>query len=246
MMTRTNRRVMTIAALAAIVLLQSVHLATSARAISSPAADLDLRAECATLDAFLADLVRFDKRGVELGKQASLTQPELVAYEKSANDLKSRVSSVQNALRQTITKLKAAGLYDNIDQTVLSRITNSRFQAIARRDGFKKTLEEVASGVAGAANEISVPDSLRSKVRAQLHDPNFEPGNTALAARAVRVAYSVAPLMFTATFKCKVALVRFGISGATHDGEPTEKSANRVSCFCDGDSQACNALFSAQ
>ena len=246
-MTRTNRRVMTIAALAAITLLQSVHLATNARAISSPVADVDLKAESATLDAFLADLVKFDKKGVELGKKSSLTQSELVAYEQAANDLRLRVSSsVQNAFRQTITKLKAAGRYDNIDQTVLSRISNSRFQAIARRDGFKKTLEEVASGVAGAANDISVPDSLRSKVRAQVREPNFEPRNIALANRAVRVAYSVAPPMFTANFKCKVALVRFGISGATHDGEPTEKAANRVSCFCDGDSQACNALFSAQ
>jgi len=207
---------------------------------------VDLRAESATLDSFLADLVRFDKKGVELGKKSSLTQSELVEYEQSANDLKRRVSSVQDAFRQTITKLKAAGLYDNIDQTLLSRISNSKFQAIARRDGFKKTLDEVAAGVAGAANEINVPDSLRAKVRAQVNGPNFDSGNSTLAARQVRVAYSVAPVMFTATFKCKVALVRFGFSGATNNGEPTEKAANRVSCFCDGDSQACSALFSAQ
>jgi len=235
-----------IAVLAATALLQSAILTTSARAIAGPVADVDLKAESSTLDAFLTDLVKFDKKGVELAKKSALTQSELAAYEQSSSDLKRRLSSVQNAFQQTITKLKAARLYDNIDQTVLAGISSSRFQTIARRDGFKKTLEEVASGVAGAANEISVPDSLRAKVRAQVHEPSFEPGNTSLAARAVRAGYSVGPSMFTANFKCKVAWVRLGFNAAIHGGTNDKKSEDRIGCFCNGDSQACNDLLSAQ
>jgi hypothetical protein len=235
-----------IAVLAAIALLLSANLTTSARAIAGPVADVDLKAESSTLDAFLTDLVKFDKKGVELARKSTLTQSEFVTYEQSASDLRRRVSSVQDAFRQTIAKLKAAGLYDNIDQTVLAGNGSSKFQAIARRDGFKKTLEEVASGVAGAANEISVSDSLRGKVRAQVHEPSFEPGNTSLAARAIRVGYSVGPPMFTANFKCKVAWVRLGFNAAIHGGTNDKKSEDRIGCFCNGDSQACNDLFSAQ
>ncbi|HWP43207.1 MAG TPA: hypothetical protein VNO14_08240 [Blastocatellia bacterium] len=243
---QNRRRAAIILGLAATMLLHSFYLATGARIASGAIAEVNLSAESQTLDAFLTDLAKAEKRGADLGRKASLTRAELLAYEQSVSDLKRRATLVQNAFRQVVLKLKAAGLWDNADQTVLARVSDSRFQSIARRDGFKKSLEEAASSLSNDAGEISRPlDILRSRVKAGLEEPDFDPDNPALKSRAVRVSYGSAPAMLKAGFKCRVAWLRLGISGF-RQGEPTQKATDRVGCFCDGDSQACSDLFAAQ
>ena len=236
-----------ILSLAAVVLVQSMHLSTSARVISSPSAspsgaftEVDLSSESRTLDSFVTDLAKFDRKGVELGKKASLTRAEFAAHEQSANDLKLRVTGIQNALRDAIRKLKAAGQWDNLDQTVLANISDSRFQAFVRSEGFKKTVEETASGLSNDANQISAPlDVLRNKVQGLV----LQPITPSLASRAVRAAYTPPPAMLTFNLRCRLAGVRLGFTGLFHGSTSSRNLINgaifNFNCQCFGTD--CNA-----
>jgi hypothetical protein len=243
----SNYRKLTV--ISAVVTMMLAQIVTTSVATTSPVpspayADADISAESRTLDAFVIDLGTFDKKGAELAKKASLTRAELDSHERTANDLKRRVSGIQSALVEAIRKLKAAGQWENIDQIVLAKISDSRFQDLVRREGFKKTLEEAASGLSNHANEIvGSLDVLRNKVKAQAQDPIFEPANSTVASRVIRVAYTTAPAMFAFNIKCRLAYLRVGFSGAVKsNGQPTDRSVNAMQCYCEGSQPACDAL----
>jgi hypothetical protein len=200
--------------------------------VANPAIDADLNAESRILDTFAGDLGKFDRKGVELAKRSSLTGPDLAEYDRQGDDLKRRLSEVQKTLRQIIIKLKAAGQWDNLDQTLLAKISDSGFQDFVRREGFKRTLEEAASGLSNNPNEILKPvDALRNRVQGRAQDSIFERGDM----RVVRVSYTTAPAMFAATLRCRFARIRQGITGATSSsGHPSQKAHDLVDCFCDG------------
>ena len=246
---RCNYRKLTI--LWAIVIMMLAQVVTTSVATTSPApapafADADISAESRTLSAFVTDLGKFDKKSAELSKRPSIAHVEYELHERTANDLKRRLPGVQNALREAIRKLKAAGQWDNLDQIVLAKISNASFQATVRSEGFKKTLEELASGLSNNANEISSPiDALRNKVKAEVHDPIFERGNTALVSRVARVAYTPAPAVSASSVRCRLAYLRLGFSGAVGAGgtvgDPSKPAQNAYDCYCNGDQGACQA-----
>jgi hypothetical protein len=229
--------------IAAILFLTGLQLATSARTVAGGVAEVDLSAESRSLDSFVNDLGKFDKKNSELSKKATLTRLEFDTHQRDAESLKGRLAGVQNALREAIRKLKAAGQWDNLDQFVLAKISDPRFQELVRRDGFKKTLEEAASQLSNDASEISKPlDLLRNKIRAQAPETVFEPRHSELSSRAVGVAYHPASIMFTTTVRCRISYLRAGITGA-FGGRPSDNSINAVNCFCYGDGDSCTALF---
>jgi hypothetical protein len=239
-----QHKAMVILSLAAFVFLQSLHLTTSARPLPGTVADANLSAESRALDSFLADLAKLDKKSLELSKKASLTRTEFDAHQRTADDLKRRLSAVQNALRDAITKLKAAGQWEQLDQIVLAKISNSKFQEFVRRDGFKRTLEAAASTLSNDANEIDSPLSiLRNKVQARVQDSIDGPtGRVGLALRAVPVAYTPPPALFKSKARCSLAYLRAGISGAFNPTRgPSERANLGVLCFCDGN--FCDEFF---
>jgi|GEM_PF-1420473 len=236
-----------ICAVIAMLLAQSAKtsVANSSSPLTGAFTDVDLNSEGRVLDTFVNDLANLDKKSAELGKKASLTRAEFDSHQKTADDLKRRLSSIQNTLGQIITKLKAAGQWDSLDQIVLAKISDSKFQTLVRRDGFKKSLEDAASGLSNDANQIISPlDALRSKVSAQRQDHITDPGLSALASLAVRVSYDPAPAMFAHNARCSVAWFRVGItaafSGSGHTA--TDRAYNAVNCYCLGDGAACAAL----
>jgi hypothetical protein len=239
---RCNYRKLT--TLGAIVIMMLAQIVTTSVATTSPApapafADADINAESKTLDAFVIDLARFDKKSAELGKKATIAHLEYELHERTANDLKRRLSEVQNALREAIRKLKAAGNWDNLDQIVLAKISDARFQAFVRSEGFKKTLEELATGLSNNANEIARPlEALRNKVQGQMQDPIYERGNTA---RVVRVAYTPVPAVAAFNTRCRLAYLRVGFTGAFNKGNPSDRAQNAFDCYCNGDQAACQA-----
>jgi len=225
------RKLTAIAAVVATILVQvlSTSVATTSASPSVTFTDADLNSESRTLDSFVGDLVKFDKKSVELGKKASLTRAEFAGQEQSANDLKRRVSEIQTALREAIRKLKAAGQWDNLDQTLLAKISDPKFQSIVRNEGFKKTVEDAASGL--DANQISTPlDVLRNKVQGAV----LEPGTSLQALRAVRVAYTPSPAMFGLNLRCRLSSIRLAFSGLAH-GSPTSGAKVNFNCHCYGD-----------
>src|SRR5205814_640611 len=108
------RTLLVICAVVAMLLAQSAKtsVAISSAARVAAFADVDLKSEGRDLDTFVNDLANLDKKSAELAKKASLTRAEFDSHQKTADDLKSQLSSIQNTLRQIIAKLKAAGQFE--------------------------------------------------------------------------------------------------------------------------------------
>jgi hypothetical protein len=205
---------------------------------------VELNSELRTLDGFVNDLGRLDKRRLELGKKESLTRAEFDSLKNSTDELKRRLSSVNQTLQEIIRKLKAAGQWDNLDETVAARIGDAKLQSLCRRLSIKQILDNAASRLASDADEIGKPlDLLRNRVRAEARPSVFEPGRSALSLRAVGANYEPPAALGSASFRCRVSLLRFGLSKAfSSSGEPSQGAINAGNCFCFDDAASCQAL----
>ena len=229
--------------LGAVLALAMIPNLSAFRAIgSSPAgvaSDPDLSSEARTIGTFVDDLHTFDKSFATLNQRTTLTNNEINAVERSNDDLKRRLSNVQNAFQEAIRKLKAAGLWDNLDATVLARVKDPKFQAIARQESFKAALEDLAANTANSGNEITAPfDLLRKKVSARLSDRLSEQDLSGAFWRTVSYEPHAAPVKVS--FKCRVAWLRIGFPRAFSDtGQATDDATNAEGCYCDGDKLDC-------
>ncbi|HWP43208.1 MAG TPA: hypothetical protein VNO14_08245 [Blastocatellia bacterium] len=207
---------------------------TTRASASSPFTVVGLSSETRVLDSFVTDLARFDKRSAELHKKASVSRTEFDSIRATADDLKRRLTGVQNSLRQMVSKLKAAGQWESLDQAVLAKISDARFQELVRREGFKKILEEAATALSNDASQISAPlDALRNKVQTTAS----EPGATSPASHAVRAAYSPARAVFALDLRCRLASIRLAVNGLFRGGTPEARANFNCKCFgqnCDG------------
>ena len=231
-----RRAVAVFLTLAAIISLISLQLAISARTVTGVITDADLSAEERIIDSFVNDLGKLDKKSSELSRKATLTSLEFDAHQRDAEALRNRVSGVQNALREVIRKLKAAGQWDNLDQIALAKVNDAKYQDFVRRDGLKRILEDAALNFSGGAGDISKPlDLLRRKVQAQASEGIFEPRNSALATRSVRVAFRPEPAVFRDSLRCRAASLRLGIVGLIYGGTPKiAKAFDAYKCACEG------------
>jgi hypothetical protein len=230
------RKLMAVCAIVITIFLQNVSssVGIAPQPASAALTTLDLAPESRTLDAFFNDLVKLDKGTAALRKKDSLTSAEFEAHQRAADALKRRLSEVQDALREVIRKLKAAGEWDEgLDARVLTKISDPRAKELFRRDSFKKSLEEAASQLSSDSDQIdSSFGTLRNKVRAQLQDSIFGSSGSALPLRTVRVSYAPAPPTIVAfALRCRLASVRVGISGFVH-GQATQAANDALSCAC--------------
>lgn len=227
----SNRMLAVACAVAALMFSQIVpkSVATNRTVPAATMGDADISAEIRTLDSFLTELSRFDRKNNELRQKDNLTGQDLAAQERTANSLKLRITEIQNALRDTIRKLKASGQWDNLDQIVLGKLSDRRAQDFVRQEGFKSLLETTASGASSDAAEIDKPlGSLRSRVRAQLQN-QYGPENAALF---VKASFS-APLMSTKSLRCRLSLLREGLSsGFSNTGSASKEARDAVDCHC--------------
>jgi hypothetical protein len=215
---------------------QFLHTSVANSTPPHPFTDGDVSAESRVLDAFVDDLNSFDRKNRQLGKKESLLQAEFDSQQQAADELKRRLSPVQDALRQIARKLRASGQWDNLDETLLAKISNPKFQDFIRREGFKKTLEDCISSLSNDADQISTPlDNLRRKVQAR--NSAFGSATSAFAFHAVNVAYAPEPVLFTFELRCRLASLRQGLSGFVH-GKPTEAANHAQGCACDPESCA--------
>ncbi|HEY7544357.1 MAG TPA: hypothetical protein VID27_05725, partial [Blastocatellia bacterium] len=196
-----------LAALCAIVTLTlgSGAAFTGARAVNPTAPDLrsDLSGELRTLESFSDELFAFNKQCAVLGKKPSVLQTEIDPLQRKSVDLKGRLSGVQSAILEIIRKLKAANVWDDLDQKLLAATSDAKLRAFFQRSSFKSELEEAAAGLGSQANEISAPlDNLRRKLKAQTF-------STDRSESIVRVSYSPAtPVMFLKSLGCRVGQLR--------------------------------------
>ena len=213
-------------------------VAASPRAGSAGA---DIRSELRALDAYVVELGRFDKRCAELGKKVVVAQIDFDSQQRIADDLRRRVSGVQGSLQAIVRKLKESGELDNLDQFILSKITDGTSNTFLRREGFKKILETAALQLSNDANQVSSPlDAIRAKVRAHARDSIFETNKSPLSLLAVRASYDPSPAVFDLNLRCRIGWLRVGFSKA-FTGDVSQGAQDTVNCHCFGNQSACNS-----
>lgn len=217
-------------------------------ASTSPAQpDLDLSAEINVLNSYVKDLRAFDKKCGQLNKRDAFTAVDLDPLQRNADELKGRISSVQNALREAIRKLKAAGRWDGLDE-VVAGITESPSKELLRQESFKRVLEESTSQLSDDSRQILNPiDILRKRLKAQLPRPGFENGATEVAWHAVPANYlrTAEPVVMNIALRCRFALLRQGLSAAAgiHDSTGhlgSQESLDDARCYCAHDFGSCD------
>src|SRR5262249_35095908 len=162
---------------------------------------------------------------IELNKRPSFTHSEFDPLQREANELKRRLANVQNAVRETVTKLKAANQWNEFDAILLSKTTNTKAQAQFRKLSLRQTLEDASSQLTNDQSEISNPlDNLRSKLTASVYQ-DLQYGNAFSTVHLTKASYQ--PVAFKFTLACRLTNVRLGISGFIH-GNPTDAALEAV------------------
>lgn len=170
------------------------------------------------------DLIVYEIDVQALGKRAALASADLDPLQRRSDDLKRRLSGVQNSVREIIRKLKAANEWDDVDTRVAASITDARKKSFFQETSFKRQLEEASNGLTGQANEISTPlDNLRKKLTSRY--------STGSEAQIVRASYA-APAPFTSgSLGCRIGILGLKISWAV-GGSPSEDRLGRVGARC--------------
>ena len=196
--------------------------------VANAAPDADLANEERALVKYFDDLVTYDKQTAQLSAKAKLVSADLDPLQRKSDELKGRLSGVQNAVREIVRKLKAANEWDNLNTTVAAGITDPRLKVYLEQDNFKQLLEESSNNLNSHANEISTPlDSLRKKLTSR----TFSPYGDGADLQIVRTAYEApAPMKFV-SLRCSIGRMRIGL-GIKLGRYPTGETVNRVAGAC--------------
>lgn len=225
-----------LAAVVAVLAIALIPSMTTSMAESTPPAlvptvvGADLANEKRAIDKYWDDLVAYDQQSATLGKRASFVRADLDPLQRKSDDLKGRLSGVQNTIREIIRKLKAANEWDNLDTSVAALVTDPAKRAFIEQESFKRILEEGSSGLTNRANEISTPlDNLRKRLTSRYGDrTDF---------RIVRANYeAAAPVGFNNGLRCRVGQAKIRII-IKLGGNPTDGTFHDVfaSCHDEGD-----------
>lgn len=222
------------AVVALVAITQVPAISTLTAKAQPPADDAGLRNEHRLIGKYLDDLFAYDKQTVELGKRAKLVQTDLDAVDRKAQDLKARLSGVQDAVREIVKKLKAADEWADLDRNLVARITNGRDKAFFQQNSFKKFLEDASNDLASHENEISAPlDNLRKRQTSQARSAYGQ-------AQIVRATYAAPAPVFRTGLKCLMANLQLGLTWRL-DGQESTKNQNQRLCACDPSSATCSA-----
>ena len=203
------------------------QLRTSAGSRVSPTVTgADLRNEQRVITRYVDDLVAYDKETQALGKRARLVSGDLDAVQNRSEDLKRRLSEVQNAVREIVRKLKAANEFDDLDTNIVSRITDARDKTFFQQNSFKKLLEDSSNGLTGYGSDISTPlDNLRRKVASRTFSPDGE-------VVIVRAHHALAPFGRNG-LQCALSNIQVGIVWRLGGAEDKAHQNTRI-CACYG------------
>ena len=215
--------------LAAVVASLAITLipSTPSSTAKSQPPDVNLANEQRVITRYADELITYENQTAELGKRATLVNTDLDPLQRKSEDLKGRLSEVQNAAREVVRKLKAANEWDDADTRLATKITDTRLKSFLEQTSFKQDLENAANSLGGQSNEISAPlEKLRRKVARQ--------NERAFEAQIVHAAYS-APVPFEAgSIGCRIG--RLGLKIVIGlGGTPSKEQADRVFNRCHPD-----------
>lgn len=200
-------------------------------AVSSPSG-ADLANEERVLAKYFDDLVAYDTEAAQLSKRASLVSADLDPLKRQSDDLKGRLSGLQNTIREIVKKLKAANEWDDLDTSLAAKIQDGTSNTFFKQNSFKQLLEESSNNLNSHGNEISTTlDNLRKKLASQ----GPSPSRNGLNLPIVRATYTTPGPMAFISLKCTIGRIQ---SGLIHRLGGTESNAtcNKISCACNGGS----------
>jgi hypothetical protein len=182
----------------------------------------DLRSEEAIIAKFADDLVTYDRECGVTGKKARLVNADVEGLERKSNDLKRRLSEVQNAFREVVRKLKAANEWDNLDTTIEAGITDARERTLFREFSFKQALDEAASNLGNQASEVDEPlGTLRKRLTSR-----FVQGGPMM----VHAGY-FEPIMRVVSLRCRILSHKNAMT-YLHGGHPSAQGTDQQACAC--------------
>jgi hypothetical protein len=193
-----------------------------------PPATADVANEQRVITKYFEDFVTYDKQAAVLGKRSTFLLADLEPLQRKSDDLKGGLSGVQNAVREIIKKLKAAGEWNDVDASLAARITDPNEKAFFQGKSFKRLLEDSADNLSSHRNEVSAPlDNLRKRLTSRYPDgEDFQ---------IIRAGYeapgSIAPIGSKDSLGCtlgKLGLAAIRLSGGT----PTNLALNVVFNQC--------------
>lgn len=202
--------------------------ASAGSRLSPTVTGADLSNEQRIIAKYAAELVAYDKQTQALGKRARLVSSDLDEVQNRSEDLKRRLSEVQNAVREIVRKLKAANEFDDLDTKIVVRITDARDKSYFQQNSFKKLLEDSSNGLTSYGSDISTPlDNLRRKIASRTFSPDGE-------AVKVRAHHAAAPF-FRNGLQCMLSNIQVGIVWRMGGTEDRLHQNTRI-CACYGGS----------
>jgi hypothetical protein len=215
-------------AVAGVASLRSTTATNQPAASDSTMPGVDTSREEQVIGKYHDDLFAYQSEIWTVKKRQVVRVADLDPLERKSDDLKNRLAEVQNAVRDIITKFKAANEFDGLDAALLARVTDPGRRAFYQESSFKDDLEYAASNLLSHKEEISLPlDGLRKRVArnaAQYGDG---------AAAFVTAAYHPPTAMFGVGLGCRIAKVRAKLidkNGGSIGGNAATCTA--ISCAC--------------
>lgn len=225
------RKVMALCAVVALTLVQSAIGFSPARSTTFTVVgdEPNLSNELRALNKYADDFLAYQKECSQLKAKASLLSTDLDPVQRKSDDLKRRVTEVQNVIREVVKKFKAAKQWDDLDITTAAKITDASQRAQFQGDSFKQLLEDAASSLSSHANEVSIPvDNLRKKLTGR----TLSPYGDGAALPIVLAAYRVPTPVRFISLACTVNKVRNGIIHSLHGGFSNTNCIS-TACACD-------------
>jgi len=188
-----------------------------------PVSGADLANEERALAKYFDDLVVYNHQTAQLSAKAKLVSADIDPLQRQSDDLKARLSGVQNTIREIVAKLKKANEWNDFDTSAAAG-ADPNFRSVFQQTSFKGLLEESSNGLSSHGSEISLPlDTLRKKLASRYGD--------SANVQFVRAGYvTPAPMRFI-SLGCTIGGIRWKLINKL-GGVATDKTADQVSCAC--------------
>ncbi|PYS71942.1 MAG: hypothetical protein DMF69_08970 [Acidobacteria bacterium] len=220
-------RLTVVLAVLAIVPISAIRSST---ATNSPSPSLntfpgaDLANEERVLAKYFDDLVTYDKQVAEVSKRTAFVSADLDPLQRKADDLKGRLTVVQNSVREIVRKLKAANEWEDLDTSIAAKITDTSQRSFLLESSFKHLLEESSNNLTTYSTDIKLPlDNLRKRLASrQSEGSDFD---------IVRAGYEAPTPFLLSGLQCRTGTIRVNVT-IKLGGFPSKDTLNNVFANC--------------
>lgn len=191
--------------------------------------ETDLRNEDRVIGKYFDDLVQYQQECFDAKKRTALRNADIDPLQRKSEDLKSRLSEVQNAIGEVVRKLKASGEWDDLDNSLLARTVDPRQRSLVQESSFKADLEDAAASLSSQKNEISLPlDNLRKRVARETGTPYSD-----VAVKFVAAAYGPPASMSSLSLGCRLGQIKLKLIIKLNGNiAHSPATCDAISCAC--------------